>query len=152
MVLFHFRVCKDCGIEKPISEFYIHGAMKDGYLNSCKECVKHRVSDHYYKNVDVMREKERLRYQKRKNNLEFKKRILLYQRKWRTPGKNKARNTTTRKLKKFKPSGCSICGKETKLLHAHHKDYSKPDQVVWCCPACHAWVHSKKRRREAYAI
>lgn len=32
------KTCKDCGVEKPLSEFYKHPGMKDGRLNSCKVC------------------------------------------------------------------------------------------------------------------
>lgn len=36
-----------------------------------------------------------------------------------------------------KPKTCSQCGKRKKL-QAHHTDYSKPLEVIWCCVGCHA--------------
>lgn len=115
--------------------------MTNGYLNSCKECVKYRVSDYYYKNIDTMREKERLRYQRRRKNPLFQKACNERSRKWRTKEKMKAHNIVERKFKKLKPDNCEICDRKLDLLHAHHPDYKHPAFIIWCCPACHRRLH-----------
>jgi len=45
------------------------------------------------------------------------------------------------------PGKCEECG-ETRKLHGHHDDYSKPKQVRWLCGRCHAEFHAALRRAE----
>lgn len=35
---------------------------------------------------------------------------------------------------------CAICGEAE--VHAHHRDYSKPLDVVWLCAKCHHRLHA----------
>lgn len=61
-------------------------------------------------------------------------------------GKRKARITLCNYVarnKGFKPSICSICGKEfaSRDITAHHHDHSKPLDVIWCCRKCHGMIH-----------
>jgi ribosomal protein S27AE len=35
---------------------------------------------------------------------------------------------------------CLFCGEEK--VHAHHRDYSKPLDVIWLCPKCHNRLHA----------
>lgn len=46
------RVCKDCGKEKPITEFYRKGNT-GRFFTSCKECCKARDKTNYLKNREV---------------------------------------------------------------------------------------------------
>lgn len=34
------KICKKCGTEKPLSEFYKRKSTLDGYRNQCKKCSK----------------------------------------------------------------------------------------------------------------
>lgn len=44
------KMCRICGVEKPITEFYKHNHTKDGYRNECKEC-------HSKKEKSIIKEK-----------------------------------------------------------------------------------------------
>lgn len=55
------------------------------------------------------------------------------------PEKQRARVTLNNSIKKGelnRPEFCSICLTHKKI-EAHHKDYSKPLDVVWVCRPCH---------------
>jgi hypothetical protein len=44
------KTCFKCNIEKPLSEYYKHKKMGDGYLGKCKECTKKDSEDNYKTN------------------------------------------------------------------------------------------------------
>ena len=57
----------------------------------------------------------------------------------------KAYNTVRLSLlsgKLKRKDGCEECGKDG-LLHAHHKNYQEPLDVLWLCPKCHKAEHRK---------
>ncbi len=149
------KKCFKCGETKSVDAFYRHKAMADGHLGKCKECTKsdaaavRNAKIEHYQSYDRQRASlphrvkvraeydaahpEVLRRAKDKwNNNPEKRRahILLY----------KAR----RSGKINKPSICSSCDNGGKI-HAHHRDYSKPLDVVWLCASCHAKLHAKIR-------
>ena len=41
----------------------------------------------------------------------------------------------------LKPSICSMCRQQSTRIEGHHSDYSKPLDVSWLCPPCHAQIH-----------
>ena len=132
--------CKGCQRLIPLSEFYQHGAMKDGYLNFCKDCVRLRISAYRLRNVEQARAKESERYYRKRDDEEFKRGRLKYMRGWRTPQKVKAHNDVRRRLKR--PDACSMCGKKCKV-EGHHPNYEKPLEIVWVCAMCHHQIHKK---------
>lgn len=44
----------------------------------------------------------------------------------------------------LKKGPCEVCG-ETKIVHAHHEDYSKPLEIKWLCPFHHGNLTSRNR-------
>jgi len=138
------KECKKCGKLKPLSDFYVHKMMLDGYLNFCKECVKLRISIHYHRNGDSMREKERARFQERKKGKVYHDYINLHRHDYPNYKKN-ATNDVRRKLtyKGLRPDKCLICGTFC-IPEGHHPDYSKPLEVIWCCSICHKRFHHSR--------
>lgn len=130
------KICFKCKIMKTLDNFYSHKAMGDGTLNKCKECTKKDCKNRYYKCIDKIREYERNRFKTETR----KEKIKEYQRKRRRIHKVKCRAVTLVQqalqngILKKKP--CVHCG-ANKKIEAHHRDYNKPLDVVWCCFKCH---------------
>lgn len=152
------KVCRGCGKELPIDQFYKHSQMVDGYLNYCKDCVKNRIKKHRKENQEYFREYDfyRNRTEKRrewkkkyiKDNEVGKKyreskRIYLQNRRHTIDGYDKCHNALDRAVLRkqiIRPNNCQVCGKKSKVM-GHHCDYSKPLNVVWMCSTCHGLYH-----------
>jgi len=134
------KICFKCGKEKPLDLFYAHPKMRDGHLNKCKECTKRDVKIRSIVKSDYIKEYEKMRNQTSKR----KQKIALYAKrdKEKNPDRARARNAVNNAIRngKLKKSyTCEICG-AIGPTHAHHYDYSRPLDVIWLCPKCHAQI------------
>ena len=137
------KVCSNpkCNKEKPLSEYYKHSQMKDGYFGKCKECIKEAANKHRAANIEKIRAYDRERANlphRKKLNTETTKKMRedlphVYK-------AHSALNNAVRDGKIIKPLLCSVCNEEKKL-HGHHDDYSKPLDVEWMCSICHKAFH-----------
>lgn len=173
------KECRRCFKSLPLSKYYQHKQMFDGYLNVCKECTKNRVKKHRDNNLDKIKEYDRNRPNKKErieavktrrlwlkkydpikhSEQEENKKIWAHnnkdkvnklKRKWieNNPEKRRAHhivNNAIRDGRMSKPSICSVCGKGGRI-EGHHKDYSKPLDVIWLCAACHRQLHRDLRQ------
>jgi len=152
------KVCRNCNIEKPLSDFYKHPNMADGHLNKCAECVKGRIRNHRSENLEKIREYDKKRanlphrvearanYQKTDQGKMVKKKAIESYRK-RYPMKYAAHVITRNYIRDGKieiSDSCSIC-KSTHLVQAHHDDYTKPLEIRWLCIKCHHLWHSENK-------
>lgn len=148
------KVCLECNIEKPISDFYKHAAMADGHLNKCSICVRARVTKHRKANLEKIREydkqrsnqphrvKARQEYVKTEIGKQAKTRATVAYNK-RYPMKYAAHVITGNALRDGKlssASNCSVCNSTTKI-EGHHDDYTKPLHLRWLCEKCHKEWH-----------
>ena len=60
------KICKKCGRELPLSEFYKSKTNKDGHMNACKECFKQQIKQYYQDNRDAIIEQQKQYYQEHK--------------------------------------------------------------------------------------
>lgn len=131
------KICRGCGVEKPLGEYYKHPQMADGHLHYCKVC-----RNEYMKNRprDVLRAIDRRRNQKpaRKEYMTRKAR----ERRAANREQYKAHIAKNNALRagKIVWQPCEVCGC-AEFVHAHHDDYTKPLDVVWLCARHHAERH-----------
>ena len=152
------KICRDCGVEKPLDKYYKHSEMVDGHLNKCIECVKSRVKKHRDENIDRIKKYDANRaknpdriaaqkkYAKTKaGKLSHKKAMQIYN--TRYPLKKATHylfGNAIRDGKITRQESCSECG-STKKIEGHHDDYSKPFDVRWLCEVCHKKWHKQNK-------
>jgi len=148
------KVCKKCGLEKDLSDFYKKPNMADGHLNHCIACVKAYEKERRIKNADHLKAYEKARsnlphrvqarkqYQKTEaGKVAHKKALDAYRSKY--PMKYASHVITGNAIKSGKivrALNCSECGSNEKI-EAHHDDYTKPLEVRWLCEKCHKSWH-----------
>lgn len=131
-------ICIKCGLDKEKKEFYTHKKTKDGIMHKCKECTKK-----YIKNLWTRKQNDKNREQTEKRKIWKKQYIKDFYNKF--PEKKKAQNKVNNFLrynKDLKRNKCIICNAEGKI-HYHHFDYTKPLEIIPCCPECHNKLHKE---------
>ena len=146
------KVCFKCSLELPRSEFYAHPQMGDGLLGKCKACTRKDAIQNRNEKIGAARA-----YDRKRNKLPH--RIALHRLKTdRLRNEDdgiraRAWNAVRRALrtgKLIRPASCSACPL-TAHVAAHHDDYTKPLEVTWLCPICHAARHKELGRLRTMA-
>lgn len=131
------KKCFKCGRTLPLLMFYHHPRMADGRLNKCKECTALDMRLHREVNGDRIREYDRVRGSVR-HKTPFKSKF---------PEKRLAQSRLGHAIRDgaiVKPFFCVRCWDIGKI-HGHHTDYSRPLDVIWLCPKCHADMHATRK-------
>lgn len=131
--------CIQCDVEKPAADFYAHPNMAAGHMNVCKECHKQRMRVRARINPSVQ-EYDRQRAKTPERKAAYRERAIKYRAE--NPLAYKAHNAVNNAVRdgRLKKLPCEFCAAER--VHAHHKDYSKPLEVVWLCAKCHHRLHA----------
>ena len=139
------KQCFKCFTIKPLSEFYAHPQMADGYLNKCKACTKRDVQNRYEspKFEKRIRRYERWRSQQSARKLNRRE----YQRRRRSnrPGQYRCNKWVANAIRdgRLTRLPCEVCG--SKRSEAHHDDYRRPQIIRWFCFKHHREVaHGQK--------
>ena len=136
------KKCFKCQSIKPLSYFYKHNGMADGYLGKCKECTKKDTSERLefnMKNIDGFQDMERARHRDKYYRLGYKekhkktpekKKEYMYKYKNKYPEKSKAKNLSQR----------IPCEKGN---HLHHWSYNIKDakDCIELNPKHHNLIH-----------
>lgn len=155
------KECNICQILKPLTEYYKHSKMADGHLNVCKKCrITQQIEARnnrleYYQEYDrnrpnkEERTKKVMEYQQTTKGKEVKQKCVAKY-KINYPLKYKANNAVNSAIKSgklIKPLICECCNNTftSRQIHGHHKDYSKPLDVMWLCHPCHVNWHSNNK-------
>ena len=117
------KVCKVCGQEKPLSEFYKRKDTKDGHRNKCKSCEKEKSKHYYLDNKEKIREKKKDYHQEKKEkrkqyNLDNSEKINEWRRGYR---KNRRKNDTLFRL------SCNVRG----MVHRAIKT-KRTEEIIGC--------------------
>src|SRR3990167_2004840 len=122
-------ICLTCNIEKPQEDFCKFKCIKNnvlysGYYRKCKECENKRTRLYKRNNREIMNKASR-RWEKKNLHKRKANRAVLY-----------AINTG-RLIRK----PCKVCGMDN--TEGHHRDYSKPLDVIWLCRKHHLEEHRR---------
>lgn len=125
-------LCKQCHDDKSASDFYER-------FTVCKECHKSNVRTRARTNPKVQ-EYDRTRA-KLPHRIEQARSIT---KRWRAknPVAYQAHTAVSNAVRdgRLTKLPCEFCGSEK--VHAHHKDYTKPLDVIWLCAKCHHRLHA----------
>jgi len=131
--------CRVCECDFPISDFYENHVRRTADLGECKTCTKARVRSRARLNGKVQ-EYERQRAKTPK----ARARSSAIVKRWRmeNPAGYAAHNAVSNAVrnKTLSKEPCVFCMSPD--VHAHHRDYSRPLDVIWLCPKCHTRLHA----------
>ena len=136
------KECFKCNTTKPLSEFYKHKAMGDGYLGKCKICTRKDTKERVEllaENDPLFIEKERKRHRDKYYRLGYKEK--------HKPTPESKRDAIKRYKEKYpeKYKAKSLCSliKCTKGNHLHHWSYSLENakDVIELNSKNHALIH-----------
>lgn len=135
------KICDTCKVEKPLSEYYKSYKYLSGVRNKCKACFCRETRGNHRKRYPYDKARMRIKKAKRIKSGECLKDTYKHIEKY--PEKNKARYTlrnavTSGKVIKLP---CVVCGNPKS--EGHHKDYTKPLEVIWYCSKHHGEAHWK---------
>lgn len=132
------KICTKCKRELPATKeyWYISKTSKDWWYSSCKECKIKTIKA--YKHTDEYREKRKKKLKEYwhkyyRHSYQHRKEMWY----------NRIHKRVKRKIDEtiWRPKTCPICWNSSDRIIAHHPDYNKWYEIVFCCSQCHNKIH-----------
>lgn len=142
------KACTKCGVAKEPDGFYRQPNASDGRAAICKDCHKAAMTLRRRTNPDVQAyDRERAKRPERKAH----SRAITAKFRAKHPLAYAAHTAVGNALRdgKLTRQPCLFCA-TAEHVHAHHRDYSKPLEVVWLCAKCHHRLHATFPETEAH--
>jgi len=166
------KTCTKCRAEYPATaEFFPPNKRhRDGFTSYCRKC--NRAQTRAWTAANFERHKKTSKDWAKKNPEKIVAASIRYhiahpevQQQWRAAhpqcipaavAKWKARHPeavkahdiakcAVRSGRLMRPTNCEHCGKPSRKLHKHHKDYTRPLDVIFVCPHCHKAIHRQRK-------
>lgn len=139
------KKCIHCALLLSKKNFSKDKRQNDGYSYYCRSCKKEirQPYEEAHRKESILRS-----YRWRKTEIGKKSLKKTYNKMKRLyPERYKARtilNNSVLRGVTIRPNSCSKCHKYNKRIVAHHEDYSRPLDVIWCCDSCHKFLDMRK--------
>lgn len=140
------RRCTRCGVLKPVTEFWKNSHCRSGFLNQCKACVTKAPENVPRICLSCQKPFYANKYRIKSGRGIYCSRSCQAREAWRVIP------TRATKLQRVRAnsfvynnlmasSSCEACQAAGVMIHGHHEDYNKPEEVRWLCVPCHRRLH-----------
>jgi len=136
--------CFRCEEWLPVDDFYRHPQMADGRLGKCIECTKRDATRFRNENLERVRQYDRDRSRLASRRVVIAERAARWAR--LNPERRKASTAVGNAIRdgRLVRGRCEVCG--SSKSQGHHRDYTKPLEVMWLCAIHHSEWHAKHGR------
>jgi 5-methylcytosine-specific restriction endonuclease McrA len=150
------KICTKCKEWKPVAEFHRRSASRDGYQYTCKICSNLAVKDHYQRNLEREREKDRV--YRETNRQKIREYDRLYGAKYREQRREYGRKyreanprRESRRVRSWQKANPAKIGRYKRTHRATHREAIRAQQRKWTA-ANPDKVGAKRHRRRTREI
>ena len=126
------KICSKCKVEKPIDEFHLRSAVRDGHKPRCKECSNEDAKEYRENNAEKIKQYDKENYEKRityqkQYKKENSEKIITYKKQYNKENPHIiAANDHRRRARKLKLD-------DNTVTSSFIKDLAKRDTRCPCC-------------------
>ena len=135
------ETCKDC--DKKYREEHREHIINylRNYYNNDKENQQKKHAEYREKKRAKIKEWERQYYNLHREDARARVKRR-NEETWYEPIRQKSKRLISKLW--IRPNVCPLCWNEKFRIEAHHPDYNKWNEIVFCCKSCHLLIHSWK--------